>query len=200
LEIEMRAAHERTRGTCGSERLQKDLAEYGVKVGSSRIRRIRKKLGIHCKQAKKFKVTTDSKHTLPVAENLLEQNFEVSLPNRVWVSDITHIATDEGWLYCAAHKDLFNGEIVGYALTERITKDIVIQSLLAAVKRRQPNPGLIRDGQVPSDNLRLVLSGSPFRFIPHPLSLPGCSNRPRQGFCPEDPGEAAAGCIDQKTL
>jgi transposase InsO family protein len=86
LEIEICAAYERTRGTCGSERPQKDLAEYGVKVGSSRVRRIRKKLGIRCKQAKKFKMTTNSKHTLPVAENLLERNFEVSLPNRVWVS------------------------------------------------------------------------------------------------------------------
>ncbi len=161
LEIEIRAAHERTRGTCGSERLQKDLAEYGVKVGSSRVRRIRKKLGIRCKQAKKFKVTTNSKHTLPVAENLLEQNFEVSLPNRVWVSDITYIATNEGWLYCAAHKDLFNGEIVGYALGERITKDIVIQSLLTAVKRRQPNPGLIhhsdRGSQYCSDDVTKLL-------------------------------------------
>jgi putative transposase len=67
-----------------------------------------------CKQIKKFKATTNSKHALPVAQNLVEQNFEVSAPNKVWVSDITYIATYEGWLYCAAHKDLFNGEIVGY--------------------------------------------------------------------------------------
>jgi putative transposase len=144
LEIEIKAAHRRTRGTCGPERLQKDLAEYGVKVGSSRVRRIRKKLGIRCKQVKKFKATTThSKHTLPVAENLLEQNFATSLPNRVWVSDLTYVPTDEGWLYCAAHKDLFNGEIVGYALGERITKDLVITSLRMAVKRKQPDPGLI---------------------------------------------------------
>jgi transposase InsO family protein len=78
-----------------------------------------------------------------VAGNLLEQNFETSLPNKVWVSDITYISTDEGWLYCAAHKDLFNGEIVGYALGSRITKDLVIASLLMAVKRKHPEPGLI---------------------------------------------------------
>jgi putative transposase len=79
----------------------------------SRISRIRKKLGICCKQVKKFKATTNSEHALPVANNLLMQNFETSSPNRIWVSDITYISTDEGWLYCAAHKDLFSGEIVG---------------------------------------------------------------------------------------
>jgi putative transposase len=143
LETEIKAAHKRNRETCGPERLQKDLAENGVTVGIHRIRKIRKKLGIHCKQTKKFKATTNSKHALPVAENLLEQNFSTSLPNRVWVSDITYIATHEGWLYCAAHKDLFNGEIVGYALGERITKDLVVSSLLMAIQRKQPDPGLI---------------------------------------------------------
>jgi putative transposase len=143
LEIEIRAAHRRTRETYGSERLQTDLAEHGVKVGICRIRRIRKKLGIRCKQVRKFKATTDSKHTLPVADNLLDQKFEATAPNQVWVSDITYITTDEGWLYCTAHKDLFNGEIVGYALGSRITKSLVIRSLLKAVAIRPPHAGLI---------------------------------------------------------
>jgi putative transposase len=143
LEIEIRAAHTRTRGTFGPERLQRDLADHGIIVGSSRVRRIRKKLKIRCKQAKKFKATTNSKHTLPVADNLLDQNFETSFPNRIWLSDITYISTDEGWLYCAAHKDLFNGEIVGYALGSRITKDLVIRSLLMAEAMKKPGPGLI---------------------------------------------------------
>jgi HTH-like domain len=116
LQVEIKAAHKRTRGTYGSERLKTDLAEHGVKVGVHRIKRIRKVLGIRCKQKKKFKATTDSTHTLPVADNLLGQKFTVTEPRQAWVSDITYIATDEGWLYCAAHKDLFNGEIVGYAL------------------------------------------------------------------------------------
>ena len=115
LEVEIKAAHKRTRETFGPERLQHDLAAHGIKVGICRIRRIRKKLGIRCKQIKKFKATTDSKHTLPVAENLLNQQFTATAPDRVWLSDITYISTKEGWLYCAAHKDLFNGEIVGYA-------------------------------------------------------------------------------------
>ena len=143
LEIEIKAAHKRTRGTFGPERLQRDLAEHGIKVSTSRIRRIRRKLKIRCKQIKKFKATTNSKHALPVAANLLEQKFETSSPNRIWVSDITYVPTDEGWLYCAAHKDLFNGEIVGYALGSRITKGLVIRSLRMAFDKKKPEYGLI---------------------------------------------------------
>jgi putative transposase len=143
LEIEIKAAHKRTRETCGPERLQHDLAAHGVKVGVLRIRRIRKKLGLRCKQVKKFKATTDSNHTLPVAENLLDQQFSATAPNQVWVSDLSYMPTDEGWLYCAAHKDLFNGEIVGYALGSRITTELVTQSLFRAVKTRRPPRGLI---------------------------------------------------------
>jgi transposase InsO family protein len=89
LEVEIKAAHKRTKETCGPERLQKDMAEHGIHAGVWRIRRIRNKLGIRCKQVKKFKATTDSGHNLPVAENILEQNFEVREPNKVWVSDIS---------------------------------------------------------------------------------------------------------------
>lgn len=143
LAIEIKAAHRRTRETCGPERLQADLAAHGVKVGIFRIRRIRKKLGLRCKQVKKFKGTTHSKHTLPVAENLLDQQFSATAPNQVWVSDLSYVPTDEGWLYCAAHKDLFNGEIVGYALGLRITTELVTQSLFRAVKTRRPPQCLI---------------------------------------------------------
>jgi transposase InsO family protein len=143
LELEIKAAHKRTRETCGPERLQEDLAAHGVKVGVLRIRRIRKKLGIRCKQVKKFKATTDSRHALPVAENLLDRKFTVEAPSEAWVSDITYIPTDEGWLYCAGHKDLFNGEIVGYALGPRITRELITQSLLKAVAAKRPPKGMI---------------------------------------------------------
>ena len=143
LEVEIKAAHKSTRRTCGPKRLQEDLLAYGIKAGICRIRRIRKKLGIRCKQVRKFKATTDSNHTLPVAENILNRKFKTDAPNRAWVSDITYISTDEGWLYCAAHKDLFNGEIVGYALGSRITKDLVVRSLYKAVATKRPSAGLI---------------------------------------------------------
>jgi len=143
LEVEIKAAHQRTRETFGPERLQRDLAEHGVKAGVCRIRRIRKKLGLRCKQKKKFKATTDSKHTLPVAENLLNQQFKAAAPNQIWLTDITYIATEEGWLYLAGHKDVFTGEIVGYAMGPRMTKNLVSQSLFRAVAAKKPVPGLI---------------------------------------------------------
>jgi transposase InsO family protein len=143
LEVEIKAAHRRSRETYGPERLQHELKEQGVSVGICRIRRIRKKLGIRCKQKRKFKATTDSKHALPVAENLLNQEFEATRPNEVWLSDITYIPTEEGWLYLAGHKDLFTGEIVGYAMGSRITKSLVSESLFKAVGAKRPGPGLI---------------------------------------------------------
>lgn len=104
LEIAVKAAHERTRQTYDPERLQADLADHGVLVGIHRIKRIRKKLGLRCRQKRKFKATTDSSHSLPVAPNLLDRQFAVAAPNKAWVTDITYIATDEGWLYLAASR------------------------------------------------------------------------------------------------
>ena len=143
------------------ERLQRDLEEHGIRAGVCRIKRIRKKLGIKCKQKRKFKVTTDSNHKLPVAENLLEQRFEAVAPNRVYVSDITYIPTDEGWLYLAGHKDIFTGEIVGYAMGARMSKSLVIQSLFRAVAAKRPAKGLIhhsdRGSQYCSHEYRKIL-------------------------------------------
>jgi putative transposase len=143
LEVEIRAAHKRTRQTYGAERLQRDLAEHGIQVGICRIKRIRRKLGIRCKQKWKFKATTDSKHTLPVAENILGQQFTATAPNKMWVSDITYVPTDEGWLYLAGHKDLFSNNIVGYAMGERLTRNLISESLFRAIEAKRPVQGLI---------------------------------------------------------
>jgi len=112
-------------------------------VGVHRIRRLRKKLGLKCKQKRRFKATTDSRHGLPVAENLLEQRFQASSPSQVWLTDITYIPTDEGWLYLARHKDVYTRKIVGYAMGPRMTKSLIDQSLFQAVSRKRPTPGLI---------------------------------------------------------
>jgi putative transposase len=143
LEVEIKAAHKRTRQTYGPERLQYDLAEHGIQVGICRIKRIRRKLGLRCKQKRKFRVTTDSRHRLPVAENLLDQQFRVYEPKKVWLSDITYVPTDEGWLYLAGHKDLYTNEIVGYAMGERLTKNLVSESLLRALSAKLPARGLM---------------------------------------------------------
>jgi putative transposase len=161
LEVEIRAAHKRTRQVYGAEKLQHDLGEHGIKVGICRIKRIRRKLGIGCQQKRKFKATTNSKHTLPVAENILGQQFRVKAPNKVWVSDITYVPTDEGWLYVAGHKDLYAGDIVGYAMGERLTRNLVSQSLIRAVAAKRPPEGLIhhsdRGSQYCSCEFRSIL-------------------------------------------
>ena len=161
LEVEIKAAHKRTRHVYGAEKLQHDLAEHGIRVGICRIKRIRRKLGIRCKQKRKFKATTNSKHTLPVAENILGQQFKVAAPNKVWVSDITYVSTDEGWLYVAGHKDLCTGNIVGYAMGERLTRNLVSQSLIRAVAAKRPPEGLVhhsdRGSQYCSHEFRNIL-------------------------------------------
>lgn len=89
LEVEILAAHQRTRETCSAERLHSDLADHGVQVSPYRVRKLREKLGLCCRQKRKFKVTTDSGHKLPVAPNLLKREFAVVAPNKAWVSDIS---------------------------------------------------------------------------------------------------------------
>jgi putative transposase len=143
LEVMIKAAHKASRGAHGPKKIKEDLAEHGITAGVCRIRRIRKNLGIRCIQKKKYKATTDSKHNLPVAANLLNQQFEATAPNQIWLSDITYIPTAEGWLYLAAHKDLFSKEIVGHAMSDRIKKELVRQSLRRAVSLKRPGKGVL---------------------------------------------------------
>jgi len=144
LKVAIRAAHERGRGTYGPEKIQDELADVErIEVGINRIKRLRRQMSIRCKQVKKFKATTDSNHNLPVAPNQLDQKFAMSEPNQAWVADITYVATEEGWLYLAAIKDLWNKEIVGYAMSHRMTQDLVGRALFRAVATRRPPKGLI---------------------------------------------------------
>lgn len=143
LAVEIKAAHRRTRESYGPERLQSELADHGISIGVWRLKRLRREHGIHCKQKKKLKATTDSDHTEPVASNLLGQVFTTNAPDQVWLTDITSISTDEGWLYLAGHKDLYTGAIVGYAMSSRMTRNLVGQSLLQAVPTKRPAAGLI---------------------------------------------------------
>ena len=101
LKIEIRTAHERSRETYGPRRLQPELAASGIRVGRDRITRLRRSMGLYCRQRRRFKVTTNSRHNLPVAPNLLNQQFQPTAPNQVWVTDLTYVATGEGWLYLA---------------------------------------------------------------------------------------------------
>jgi transposase InsO family protein len=143
LKVAIKAAHKRTREVYGARRLQPELAADGFVAGRDHIARLRRELGIRCRQKRKFKATTNSNHNLPVAENLLEQTFTASAPNEVWVTDITYVATGEGWLYLAGIKDLFTCEIVGYAMSERMTQELTGRALFRAVQQKRPTAGLI---------------------------------------------------------
>ena len=143
LLVAIKAAHQRSRGTYGPKKIKTELADQGIEVGLNRIRRLRSQHGIRCTHKKKFRVTTDSRHHLPIAPNLLDRQFVRSAPNQVWVADITYIPTDEGWLYLAAVKDLYSCEIVGWAMDERMTKKLVAEALRAAYWRKKPAPGLM---------------------------------------------------------
>jgi transposase InsO family protein len=136
-------AHKRSRGTYGPRRLQDELAAESHQVGRDHISRLRTEMGLRCIQLKKFKVTTDSKHHLPVVANLLKQEFSVLAPSTVWGTDITYVSTDEGWLYLAGVKDFATREIVGYAMDGRMTTDLVQNALKKALQFRQPAPGCI---------------------------------------------------------
>jgi len=143
LKVAIKAAHTRTRQTYGIRRLQPELVDDGFVAGRDRIVRLRRELGLRCKQKRKFKGTTNSNHDLPVAENVLDQTFAPTVPNQVWVTDITYIPTAEGWLYLAGVKDVFTCEIVGYAMSERMTQELTARALSKAAQQKRPMAGLI---------------------------------------------------------
>jgi putative transposase len=169
LKLAARVAHQRTRQTYGARRLQQELAADGFPVSLGTVKRVRCELGLRCvQQQKRFRVqTTDSAHALPVAPNLLAQDFHVERPDEVWTSDITYVATSEGWLYVAAIKDLFAGEIVGRAFGQRMTTDLVVRAFEQAVAARRPAPGLIhhsdRGSQYCSHEYQALLAGCGMR-------------------------------------
>ena len=122
--------------------------------------------GIVGKAAKKFKATTNSKHYLPVAENLLNQNFAAEKPNMVWVSDITYISTLEGWLYLVVIIDIYSRQVVGWSMSNRLTSGFVVKALYQAIGRRKPGTGCVfhsdRGVQYASADFRDVLKAYGF--------------------------------------
>jgi putative transposase len=121
----------------------RELRTRGFSASKERVERLMRDNGIYARHKRRYKVTTDSKHGLPVAENLLARNFTPTAPNQVWTSDITYLWTDEGWLYLAIVLDLFNREVVGWSLKPRMTADIVTDALTMAWFRKKPAPGLL---------------------------------------------------------
>jgi transposase InsO family protein len=162
LEDKIRVFHAASHGIYGSPKIHRDLIDDGVRCGKNRVARIMREAGIRSRTKKKFKATTNSRHNLPVAPNLLNQDFTVNAPDRTWVSDITYIHTEKGWLYLAVLLDLFNREIVGWATSSRMTRQLAIDALQMALGRRTPAEGLIhhsdRGSQYASGDYQKLLS------------------------------------------
>lgn len=163
----IREVHAESRRVYGSPRVHGELVARGYRCSVNFVARIMREARIAAKTKRKFKVTTDSNHRLPVAENVLDRQFTQSVPNQVWVADITYISTREGWLYLATVMDLFSRRIVGWSMSERVTSRLAVDALEMAVERRRPKPGLLfhsdRGSQYASDHFQRVLKKYRFR-------------------------------------
>lgn len=141
---EMKQVHQERHKDCyGSPRMHKELLAKGYEVCENTVAQLMKDHDIQATTKKKFRHTTDSNHPYPVAENLLNQEFEQEKPDQVWVSDITYIPTREGWLYLACVLDLYSRRVVGWSMSERMTKDLVLSALEMALLRRRPEADLM---------------------------------------------------------
>jgi putative transposase len=136
LDREVEEAFAARKGRYGAPRLTLDLEEAGRPYDPKTVAGSLRRQGLRAKAARKFKPTTYSKHDLPVAPNLLEQDFSASAPNQKWVGDITYLWTDEGWLYLAVVIDLYSRLVVGWAMSERMKADLVCDALKVALWRR----------------------------------------------------------------
>ncbi|CAH0447576.1 IS3 family transposase ISBxe1 [Ralstonia syzygii subsp. syzygii] len=143
LLVHIRAIHAEVKGEYGWPRVWKELLTRGIRVGKDRVRKLMKLHGIKARTKRKFKATTDSNHNLPVAENLLQRDFSPAQPDQVWSTDITYIATDEGWLYLTVFIDLFSRQVVGWSLKPHMRTKLVANALRMAWFRRRPAQGLI---------------------------------------------------------
>jgi len=161
LAVHVKAVFAEMKGAYGWPRIWRELAARGVRAGKERVRTMMKACGLRARGKRRFKATTNSAHDLPVAPNLLARNFAVGAPNKVWAGDITYIWTEEGWLYLAVVIDLFNRQVVGFAMGQRMTRSLVMDALRMAWFRRHPAPGLIfhsdRGSQYASNDYRKLL-------------------------------------------
>lgn len=143
LSSEIKMIFDDESGRAGAARIAKRLKIEGKVVGHNRVARIMRQHGWRAKAARKFKATTNSNHQLSVAPNLLQQDFSAKKPNEKWVSDITYVWTEEGWLYLAVVMDCYSRMVVGWAMSERMTVQLVTDALQMAIWRRKMPHGVI---------------------------------------------------------
>jgi putative transposase len=143
LQDKITVLHAASHGIYGAPKIHKDLVDAGISCGKNRVARIMRKAGIRSRVKKRFKATTNSKHKLAVAPNLLNQDFTAEAADCIWAGDITYILTDQGWLYLAVLLDLFNHKVLGWATSSRINTELVTAALEMALSHRQLQPGLV---------------------------------------------------------
>ncbi len=143
LSRRIRASHAASRGTYGSPRVHRDLRRQGVRVGRKRIERLMRRQGLRGRVRRRFRRTTDSSHSLPVAPNVLDRRFRVDAPDRVWASDITYVQTAVGWGYLAVILDLHSRLVVGWALADHMRTELAESALVSALNKRKPSPDLL---------------------------------------------------------
>lgn len=132
----IKAAHAASRGIYGSPKIHLELRKQGEVVNRKRVVRLMRKHGLKARRVKKFRRTTDSRHSLPVAKNVLARQFRARRPDQVWVSDITYLQTDEGWLYLVVFIDLYSRLVVGWAVSERLEASFVTEAFMQGQQRR----------------------------------------------------------------
>jgi transposase InsO family protein len=165
---DIRRVHRDACGRYGSPRIHRELKDQGRGVSRGRIERLMRHHGIRAIMARPRRVrTTDSRHDLPIAPNLLDRNFTAAAPNRIWLADITYVETDQGWLYLAVVMDLFSRKIVGWAMADHLRADLPLAALRMAISAQRPGAGLIhhsdRGVQYASAEYRKVLQSAGFK-------------------------------------
>lgn len=143
LKVRIRAVFERSRRTYGAPRIQAELREQGHRHARKRLAWLMAQEGICARAKRRFTKTTDSRHDLPVARNLLARNFSPTAPNKSWAGDITYVATAEGWLFLAVVIDLYSRKVVGWAMSNRIDAELALSAVQMALKARGDCPGLV---------------------------------------------------------
>ena len=143
VESRIRSIFTESKKTYGSRRILRQLRSEGHIIGRYRVRSLMRKLDLKARTPKRYKVTTDSNHKHPIALNLLNRQFDMDTPDRVWTPDITYVWTFEGWLYLAVVMDLFSRQIVGWAMSKRMKAQLVLDAPAMAYWRRKPSAGLL---------------------------------------------------------
>jgi transposase InsO family protein len=143
LKAQMRQIFKVSKGSYGSRRMSGQLQKDGFAIGRFKTRRLMREQGLKAKAPRRYKVTTDSRHSFAIAPNLLDRQFDVQAPNTVWTADISYVWTLQGWLYLAVVMDLFSRQIVGWAMDKRMKTDLVLNALAMANWHRKPPKGLL---------------------------------------------------------